>query len=264
MKGLKKSTLVIALSATSSLVMAEMKALDDTVLSTLTGQAGITIELETQIDLGALVVTDEGNLTMNDIHIGGSAGTVLDNMKIDIDVAADGDGIINLTSLDGSNMIDFEVTVGSVELNGLAGENTQLASNISMQGFLTGANLTVDTATDTLYATAGYNLTDVDLDVDFLGLGIRDVTISSDNSTGLITDAYYQGINASTQAVIVSASAHSAANPRTASGNALMVEIGAFEQDIQVGAVIIGGTSIGSFAIQDQVISNTTLQIYGH
>ncbi len=264
MKGLKSCTLVCAIASVSTVAGAEMKPLDDARLGTVTGQSGITIELETQIDLGRLVVTDEGSLVASNIHIGGAGGTVLDNMKIDIDVADDGDGIINLTSLDGTDMIDFEITVGDVQLHGLNGENALLASNISMQGFSTGFNLRVDTATDSLNMVTGFNLTDVDLDIDLLGVGIRDVTISSDNSTGLITDPYYADINARTNAVILAAKAYSADNPRTGSGKALVIEVPAFEQDIRVGAVIIGNASIGSFAIDDHVISNTKLQVYGH
>ncbi len=265
MKGLKRNIIASSVIASiASTANAELKQLDDSLMGQVTGQAGITIELQTQIDVGSLVVIDEGNLSMNNIHIGGAGGTVLDNMTIDIDINADGDAVLNLTALDGSNKIDFEASIGSIELNGLGGENLLLASNLAVQGFIASANMTVDTATSSLNITAGARITDLDLDIDFLGMGIRNVTIGSDNSLGLITDPTNAAINASTGAMYLTARVYSAANSHAASGQALTIDVDAFEQDLTIGALELGGASIGSFAIQDEVISNTHMQVYGH
>ncbi|MDL0429654.1 DUF6160 family protein [Marinobacter sp. TBZ242] len=102
MKGLKKVALVTAISAASFGAQAEMQALDDSTMSNMTGQAGVTIELDANVSIGEIQYKDQGSLFMSDIAIGGAglnghtyadgtaAGTALDNLKIDIDIAGDG------------------------------------------------------------------------------------------------------------------------------------------------------------------------------
>jgi len=263
MKGLKKLVLVSAIATISSSVHAELKELDDEVMGDLTGQAGLTIELETQVDVGSLIYTDEGSLALNNIHLGGQGGTLLDDISITIDIASDGDAIIDVHSTSGSP-IDFNLSIDSIELNGTSGENTLLLSNINMDGFLTKLNMTVDTATDTLNGTVGFYITDQDMDIDFLAVGIKDVTVGSDNSTGLVTDTEEQAIVAATGSAFIHSSLSKSTNSNAASGEALVLVTNAFELDINVGAFEIGGTSIGTLAISDLVIGNTRMEIYGH
>ncbi|WP_217642290.1 DUF6160 family protein, partial [Curtobacterium sp. MCBA15_008] len=85
--------------------------LEDSAMGNITGQAGVSIELETKINMDRLIYTDEGSLTISDISIGGAERTdffgfnglggpdsndLLDNIRIDIDVLADGDAAINI------------------------------------------------------------------------------------------------------------------------------------------------------------------------
>ncbi len=71
--------------------LAEFRALDDSSLSTVTGQAGVTIELETRLTLDSLTWTDEGSLSVNGLRLSGQNDTVLDNMKLTLDIAGDGE-----------------------------------------------------------------------------------------------------------------------------------------------------------------------------
>ncbi len=101
MKGLKKIALVTAIAAAPFAAHADLKAMDDSTMGNITGQAGVTIELETQVSIGTFSYTDEGSFNVNNIQIGGSGvaggtGTnLLDDLSIDIDVEADGDAFIS-------------------------------------------------------------------------------------------------------------------------------------------------------------------------
>ena len=114
MKGLKKIALATAVAAAPFAAQADLKALDDTTMGNVTGQAGVTIELETEVSIGEFRYTDEGYLAVNDISIGGGSverdanGAVtgvsgmLDDLVIDIDVEADGDALIDVHSISGA------------------------------------------------------------------------------------------------------------------------------------------------------------------
>lgn len=91
MKGLKKITLSIALVACAADAGAELQILDDTAMGQVTGQAGVTLELETQVDIGQISYRDEGALNINNLSLSGANGSVLDNLKITLDIAGDGE-----------------------------------------------------------------------------------------------------------------------------------------------------------------------------
>ncbi len=58
----------------------------------MTGQAGVTIELETKLNIDHLIWTDEGSLGgINGLRLSGQNDTVLDNMKLTIDIAGSGE-----------------------------------------------------------------------------------------------------------------------------------------------------------------------------
>ena len=47
-------------------------------------------------------------------------------------------------------------------------------------------------------------------------------------------------------------------------GDALEIAIPDFRADIIVGAVEIGGASIGSFQMDNLAVTNTNMKVYGH
>ncbi|MDX1754935.1 MAG: DUF6160 family protein [Marinobacter sp.] len=96
MKGLKKLALATAVAAVPFAAQAELKAMDDATMGAVTGQSGITIELEANVSVGEVAYQDDGFLAFNDVTIGGAAnpldgsgGTAgaLDDVKLYIDVA---------------------------------------------------------------------------------------------------------------------------------------------------------------------------------
>lgn len=281
MKGLKKLALVSAISVASFGAQAELKAMNDTSMGDVTGQAGVTIELQTKVEVGEFRYTDEGDFAVSGIFIGG--GNVerdannnvtgvdgnLDNLLVTIDVEADGDAVIDVHSTDGLP-IDYAVGIQEVSLraagetdNSDATKSTLLASNIGIQGNLGALNIRVDTATDQLQIGVGFNITDMDMDVDFLGLGVRDLKLmgsqffeeSAASGAGPTTPA---GMFAN--AVVTVEKGVGAITGK----EGLKLGIANFAADIHVGAVEMGGTSIGSIAIDNLLVSNTEMLVYGH
>ena len=73
MKGLKRIALVTAIAAAPFASHAGMKALDDSAMGNVTGQGGITIELETRVSIGEFTYTDtDGYAGSGDTDAGGT------------------------------------------------------------------------------------------------------------------------------------------------------------------------------------------------
>ncbi|GEM_PF-761986 len=106
MKGLKKIALASAIAAVSAGAQAELKALDDSAMGELTGQAGLTIDIETKWSIAEFMYKDAGSLLITGIEMGGDAtgvnalqdasgnnigtGSYLDNIRMTIDIAGAG------------------------------------------------------------------------------------------------------------------------------------------------------------------------------
>lgn len=288
MKGLKKIALATAVAAAPFAANADLKALDDSAMGNVTGQAGVTIELETKVSIGQFKYTDEGSFAVNNIVLGGSGvaggpGTdVLDQLKIDIDVLDDGDAKIHVGTLDG-NPIDWGMTVGSMEL--LAGntgnDSTTLISNLSGWGNLAQLDIAVDTATDELNLKAAFDVQDMDFDVEFLGIGIRDMTITGAGANfdydgdGSVMSADADGefgLDATSQEAQVLAGFANvdldvykgAGLGASTASDVLRIDVNNVYMDVAIGETIIGGKNIGTIAIDNLAVTNTKLAVYGH
>lgn len=299
MKGLKKIALVAAIAAAPFAANAELQAMNDTAMGDVTGQAGVTIELETKVSIGQFKYTDEGSFAVNDIVLGGAGVTVdgdaagynqlLDQLKIDIDIADSGNATIHVGSMETAPSgapapIDWGLTVGSMQLEGTGGTTT-LISNLSGYGNLAQLDIEVDTATDHLNLVAAFDVTDMDFDVEFLGVGIRDLQI-----TGAGTNFDYDGDDSvmaadadgefgldssdplqKLQLGVLSQYANVNLDVYKGSGlgassatEVLRIDVNNVYMDMTIGAVEIGGTSIGSLAIDNLAVTDTKLAVYGH
>jgi len=200
MKAFKKLALVTAIAA-APFAQAEMVAIDDALMGEMTGQAGITIELSTEVKIGSVIYTDTdgldndaGSLNISGVRLGGAtANTALDGIKIDIDVDEDDGLVIHLGSPDmagvltGDNSVDFGLDIDAVSLNtGVS----NLVSNVSIQGNLGPIDITIANDGD-IDVAAYFEVTGGSLDVDVLGLGVTDLKIGQ-NSSPIQTDAAYQ------------------------------------------------------------------------
>ena len=321
MKGLKKIALVAAIAAAPMASHAGMKALDDTSMGNVTGQAGVTIELETYVEIGKFTYTDEGTFAVNDIKLGGANASgllddpanagqfiavpgmatqsrTLDDLKIDIDVAADGDAMIHVGSITGAP-IDWGMQAGSMSLNSADGtESTTLLSGLKGFGLLGALDIRVDTANVGGVADSGSLMLDVaftvermDFDVDFLGVGIRGMTIAGANAGGEVyTDAELEGLlnrdesgqsqqfrgnGAPTLAQLASGAlgkSFAIASVDVYKGDGLgastktdvlRVDVKDVLMDVNIDQTIIGGTNIGTIGIDNLHVSDTRLAVYG-
>ena len=317
MKGLKKIALVAAIAAAPLASHAGMKALDDTTMGNVTGQAGVTIELETRVSIGEFIYTDEGSFAVSGIELGGvtvsssasaaayasatGAGDLLDNLKIDIDIADDGDAIIHVGSLQtnpatGMPMpIDWGMTADSMELRGNAGEQTTLISNMDAWGLLGALDIRVDTAdvdgvagSGTLNLDVAFTVEQMDFDVEFMGVGIRGLSIRGVNDFGQTMsetelaailgdgpDSQDAELDGRLVGLASGALGKSFAVARldvykgdgfgaSTATDVLRVDVTDVLMDINIAETIIGGASIGTISIDNLHVSDTRLAVYGH
>lgn len=192
MKGLKPTLLALCVAGVPPAATAEIHSLDDSAMGMITGQAGVTIELETKLNIDRFIYTDEGSLEVNNIFVGGAnrtdmfsemnlnlngqANDRLDNIRINIDIARDGDVIINLLPIT-FNAVDFRMSTGAWNLTGTGGSTTIL-DNFNMDMLIGSGTIRIDTATDKLNLITDIAIDDMDFDVPYLALGIRDLRLT--------------------------------------------------------------------------------------
>ncbi len=87
MKGLIPFSAATLLTFASAHSAAELQSLGDSEMSQLRGQGGITIELETALNIGQISYKDQGYLNINNLELTDIDGSSLDNIKIDFDLA---------------------------------------------------------------------------------------------------------------------------------------------------------------------------------
>lgn len=298
MKGLKKLVLVTAIAAAPVVANAQLKALNDSTLGNVTGQAGVTIELTSHMTIGQIKYTDDGSLTINNVEVGGAGvttngaaagyGTSLDDAAILIDIAANGDATIDLGSISG-NPIDWGTKVGSIGVQSSDGAtSTTLLSNLEAFGILGALNITVHNqdytpfgataATSSLELQTAFSVEDMQFDANFVAVGVRGLSI---HHAGYLA-AVAAGDTAGAQAAdLATADMNLYASTPTATSvtllgatgpvqvaqsatSALAIDVSVSPMDINMQQVLVGGVSIGSVAISNLAVDNTTLRIYGH
>jgi len=293
MKGLNKIALVTAISAASFGVNAELKSLDDSAMGELTGQAGVSIELSTEVQIAKFEYTDEGSFAVENIKIGGSSqvitkgdvgmaipgsaddtpltagGAALDDVVINIDVTATGDAVISLDTVSGAP-IDFGITTGRMSLadNAATPATTTLISSLSMDGLLYQLDITAvnggGSKTDaagndlaTLRIDAEFAVADLDVEVDFLAVGLEDVSVTGAGA--------HAGATLGMTLSAVDGTFNGGANTAAASAtSALHIALDNVYLNVDMPIVKVGGVSIGSVALTGLQLNNTTLDVYGH
>lgn len=307
MKGLKKLALATAVAAAPFAAHAELQAMDDSMMGDVTGQAGVTIELETRVSIGQFTYTDEGSFAVKGIELGGAGvsqtdsaqdsglGNLLDQLVIDIDIADDGDAIIHVGSLqkdadDNPVPIDWGFTADSMELDGNGGQNTVLVSNMDSWGLLGALDIRVDTddvdgqaGTGTLNLDAAFTVEEMNFDVEFLGIGVRGMTINSSESGGEtlgaaglaaifgedpanLTDEEARKVGlAQAGFAIVGLDIYKGDGIGASTAtDVLRIDVDDVLMDINVAETVIGGESIGTIGIDNLHVSDTRLAVYGH
>lgn len=194
MKSLKKLALVAAVAA-APFANAELKSLDDAMLGDVTGQAGITIDLDLAMTIEEIRYVDkdgvnngQGYLTFSNVKVGaidftnGTLGTVsIRGVKIDVDGT---DGVV----------INFG-QIGSVTAAGLSG--IDFAADFGINGGDAGSFLVTDftnfapaSLLAKMNAVFGYNLGGGDTFIN----GQVEIAGRTDGTSGLTIDAEFGGL----------------------------------------------------------------------
>lgn len=272
MKGLKPTLLALCVAGVPPAAVAEIQMLDDSAMGMITGQAGVSIELETKVDIGQFLYIDEGALAINNISIGGAERSdffgfnglggptstdLLDNIRIDIDVLADGDAAINIQP-QYFNAVDFRITTGAWELLATNGSNeyTTLMNNFFAEGVLGRGSIHIDTQSDVMRLRSAFAIETMEFDVPFLALGIRGMSI---------TGADYDQTFPSVLDLFAEVDLYVYHGARLSNGaSSLAIDMPSFRADVGIDQVIVGQQSIGSVLVDDLAITNTAMRIYGH
>lgn len=124
-----------------------------------------------------------------------------------------------------------------------------------MDALIASGTIQVDTATDVLSFRTDFAVDDMEFDVPFLAVGIRDMRITgADYDLGAPQPLdLFARINMDIYKA-----------PNAAGVESLAIDLAEFRSDVSIGGVLIGGTSIGSIGLDNLAITNTSLRIYGH
>jgi len=275
MKGVRNlllGTLILPIVAN-----AEIRPITDDELGSVTGQAGVSIDLSAKVDIGELRYQDEGSIAIRDISLGGAnkatyfgkdwgagtySGNNLDGVQINLDVLSDGDLVIHAFAQPGwGSAVDFGLSTGEWRMqrsDGVDG-NTNLIDSLSMTGLGLDLRMKVDNQTQHLKVEALFGIDDLDMEVGFLALGIKDMSIAGSSYFESLGEWGFVGlpdIGASLKLDI-----YTKDTPNVVGG--LAIDIVEFEADIAIGAVELGGTSIGSLYINDLQLNGTSMVVYG-
>ncbi len=201
--------------------LADFTPLDDSAMASVTGQAGVSIELETKLSIDRLAWTDEGTLSVNGLRLSGHNDSVLDNLKMTIDIAGEGEvlthGFSEIARRANAGLID---TSNPDVADALA--KYSVAGSFGKQ-FNSGDLVIHLGATDYGDPTS---LEDYLQAVDF-ELAIDAITTSgTDGSTNLFSDINLQGYIGPTDLVIRNGgnSTRTLANGNTVSGSELQLD----------------------------------------
>ena len=299
---MKKSLIAVSIAAMPLAGVAELQPMNDTQMSGVTGQAGVTIELSTEASIDSIEYSqgaNTGSVLMNNVRIGGhDAGETLDidvnidlvNSSGDISRAAanlpgdleDGDAFIEVRPLGGaSTPVEAGIDVGSVGLASSDGSNTAtLISDISADFWVTQLDITTrvnnaiaggDPDTGSIRIRNKF-AAQMDADFDVAAVSLSDVVVAGGELTDDMkaADPNMQLLSISSPAEI---EAEIGAGPAisgssSAPDETLRVDLQAMNLAVWMPEVNVGsgdGTtaSIGSVGISNLQVSDTQMAIYG-
>ena len=285
-------TLIISALTVLSCNSHALTPVTDHDLSKMTGQAGISIELETKVNIAEFRWTDTdqgGSLSVNGITFGGAnkdtffgrrIGSInptdkLDDMRIDIDVNSQGTLLVNLGATStcigciGTSPVDFGLSFDSISLGSADGvSNSTIVSDFSMTGYFTAAffGITERNGSSQVFGKVSAAVDDLDVKFDVIGVEIEDMFIASGGfledqrlgafdiaNSGVVTRFEMQTVDVPGVDDALNIKLYGNAGP----GDPIVADMG-------IGALKVGGASIGSIEIDNLKLYDTSLTIYGH
>lgn len=287
MKTFNKIALVTAIATAPFAAQAGLVAMDDDLLGNTTGQAGVTMEVAADISIGSIVYTDEADLTVSGIKLGGvDNGTVAITQTVDV---TDAGLVVGIEAVTGLKLTVDDVTIGTGgSLGGLRvdaniGAVTQTigtggATGVGGDGGLTiGVNVT-SMDMDVLYVDGAFTKDAVTGNITGTANSAGTAVVADEGAGVFIHNISLTGLNATQTIDVVE---HDAGG---ALGTVGALQIGMSGVDInmsidgihlltgdQASAAAAGTTaytptaaSLGSFAINSLQMGSTTTTIYAH
>lgn len=275
---MKKSILTLCILTATSVSQAAFNPIEDDELGAISGQAGVTIESTIRAEIGSIVYTDEGSIGINDIVFGGAnkssyfgktgigtgtqSGNTLDGMKLDIDVAANG----NLTILGGpqgglfNGLIDFGISTGNIDLiSADTLTSATLIDSINMTGLFTDFFMTIHADTSHITLDVGIGIDDIDIDLSSaLAIKVENAFITSSN--------YFEEVKrrGGAQNVRLTDLTADVEVEFYADDDGLHIELGQAEFDMGIGSLSIADAPIGSFSLNNVDFSQISMVVSGH
>lgn len=304
MKALKKLTLATAIAAAPFMAQAELKMIDDESLSSMTGQAGVTIETTALVNIGQVVYEDEVVAATADgpDGIGGNADDNTGNYGT---VAVDGISLTNTTG--GAVAITQTIDVnaaGQLEVGVSGISNLRLQVSDMTIGTSTTAATTgnaVTGLTQGLGGAASESMGALRVDVGNVGAITQTITTGGATGKGLTIGMGATSITDMTVSYVDGGFDDNSSNGLTAGSNAaviggmditmtgatqnidvvddagtakLQITNGASTINLGIGSIAMAtetqyeagntGASIGSIYVTGINMAGTTTRIYGH
>lgn len=291
---MKKILLASCVAAISAGVNAELTPLSEYELHSVTGQAGVDIELDVGLTIGEIRYTDTeesgdgdgGSLTVSDIFLGGGLGRTtlmgasnpnntarLDALNFAIDIESDGTMVINgspVSGLGGIGAVDFLLTTGEVALEGVSPlDRHVLVDSMSIYGGALGFRMDIDGDTNNILFKVQVAVDDMDVDMTSgFGINIQNAQIKGpgyiesggiDNPSGVFLTEHAFTINMEMDYVSDSEgivfSFIPNSNPFTGVYNAF---------DVVLPEITIGDANIGSVQLNNLILNDVSFAVKGH
>lgn len=269
----RKALIGLAISVAAVNAQAEFQPLDEVAMSGVTGQAGISINIDNlEATIGEIRYEDAGSLAVRDIRLGGAnkltyfgeswgaattSGDRLDNIKIDVDVLADGDLVIFMKPNPiAGQAVDFSLTTGEwLLLDSNLTSTTTLINNLSITGLGLDARLRVDNQTAHTFIETTFGIDDLDVDVEFLGVRLDNMVIAG--TTYIESKNTWGSVGIPDIGAEVDLELYSHAD-------GLGLNVTKFQMDIVMPEIYLGANpSIGALYLNNVDIAANTV-IYGH
>jgi hypothetical protein len=285
---MKKILLASCVAAISAGVNAELTPLSEYELHSVTGQAGVDIELDVGVSIGEIRYTDTaenndgdgGSLVIEDVFIGGGEGrnllygfsnpgntSRLDNLKFVIDVSADGDLNIKgqpITGGTGVGVVDFLLTTGNIATEGVDPlDRHVLVDSLSIYGGASNLQMVVDGATNDITFIASVGIEDFDIDMSSsFSVKIDNMVIANSAYSDFFYSVLDPDLNARTANFYVVMDSDSV-------DDGVMFDFrtplsGYNVVDVFAETVAVGGDVMGSFYIDDLSFRGVSMVVSGH
>lgn len=293
---MKNTILASCVLAASLSANAELQPMSEFDLHEVTGQAGVDIALDVEIDVREIVYVDTdaadgGSVVIEDLHLGGGAGRTtlfgqpvpnntsrIDKFTFSID--ADADGTLNIGGIStcgGACPVDFLISTGEIYTRDASGQRAvNLVDGISVYGGALYYNMYVSNQ-QRLVGGVTQNYTNLRMITEF---GIEDMDIDASSSLGMtIENAVVAGPQYLEQKKILGNNVPASKRVAQlfldmyadADGDGVVFDFrpaalleGANVFDIDLAKVTIGDGTIGRIAIDNLALNNIAVRIAGH